>query len=85
VAPEIILNVNYTESIDMWSLGCLLYELMVGWPPFYHENPQETMRRIVSVEYDEKLITDEKLKSFIQNCLVGVGKYRLTIKEALSH
>ena len=33
-APEVILGVPYTEAIDMWSLGCVLAELFLGWPLF---------------------------------------------------
>lgn len=29
-APEIILGLNYTESIDIWSIGCIAYELYTG-------------------------------------------------------
>lgn len=36
VAPEIILKKKYDYYIDMWSIGCLAYELWVGRPPFYH-------------------------------------------------
>ena len=33
-APEIILGQPFDESIDMWSLGCVLAELYLGWPLF---------------------------------------------------
>ncbi|CAI8024167.1 Homeodomain-interacting protein kinase 2 [Geodia barretti] len=33
-APEVILSLPYTEAIDMWSLGCVLAELYLGWPLF---------------------------------------------------
>lgn len=33
-APEVILGVAYDEAIDMWSLGCVLAELFLGWPLF---------------------------------------------------
>merc|ERR1711991_1241505 len=35
LAPEIIERKYYTKAIDWWSLGILLYELVVGYPPFY--------------------------------------------------
>ena len=33
-APEVIMGLPYTESIDMWSLACVLAELFLGWPLF---------------------------------------------------
>ena len=33
-APEIILGIKYTPAIDMWSFGCMLYELCIGKPLF---------------------------------------------------
>lgn len=33
-APEVILGIAYDEAIDMWSLGCVLAELFLGWPLF---------------------------------------------------
>ena len=33
-APEVILGAAYDEAIDMWSLGCVLAELFLGWPLF---------------------------------------------------
>lgn len=31
-APEIILGLQFCEAIDMWSLGCVIAELFLGWP-----------------------------------------------------
>jgi len=31
-APEIILGLPFCEAIDMWSLGCVIEELFLGWP-----------------------------------------------------
>ena len=40
-APEIMMGIRYTPAIDMWSLGCILYELYVGFPIFAGEDEKE--------------------------------------------
>lgn len=37
-SPEIILNIPYTTAIDMWSFGCVVVELFVGYPLFPGED-----------------------------------------------
>ena len=34
IAPEILLKQPYERFVDIWSLGCLVYELLVGESPF---------------------------------------------------
>lgn len=45
-APEVILGIPYSNSIDMWSLGCIAYELMVGEPLFPGSNNADQIARI---------------------------------------
>ena len=48
-SPEIILQLSYGVSIDMWSLGCMLVELYTGEPLFAGENELDMMQRIVTI------------------------------------
>ena len=48
-APEVMLGIPYTYSIDMWSLGCILAELYIGYPIFPGENESEQFLRIAEV------------------------------------
>jgi len=38
LAPEIVKNEGHNHSADWWSIGILIYEMIVGFPPFYHKN-----------------------------------------------
>lgn len=38
LAPEIILNRGHSKSVDYWTFGCLIFEMMVGRPPFRNKN-----------------------------------------------
>lgn len=40
-APEIILGLPYSIAIDMWSFGCIMAEMYMGYPIFPGENEQE--------------------------------------------
>lgn len=40
----------YDNAVDLWTLGVLTYEFLVGSPPFEAENPHETYDRILRVD-----------------------------------
>ena len=42
IAPEIFSGKGYTFSCDWWSLGAIMFECMIGWPPFCAEEATET-------------------------------------------
>ena len=47
LAPELLLGHGYTKTVDWWTLGVLLYEMLTGLPPFYDENTNEMYRKIL--------------------------------------
>ena len=47
MAPEVICGKGYSYSVDWWSLGVLMYEMLVGYVPFEGENKKETMHKVM--------------------------------------
>jgi serine/threonine protein kinase len=53
IAPEVLAAQNgssgysYTCAVDWWSLGVIMYECLVGYTPFYADNPVTTCRKIL--------------------------------------
>jgi serine/threonine protein kinase len=47
MAPEIVLRTGHGPKVDIWSLGCVIIELMTGLPPFYR--PNQTLDEIVRI------------------------------------
>jgi len=45
-APEILLGLPYCEAIDMWSLGCVIAELFLGWPLYPGSSEYDQIRYI---------------------------------------
>ena len=49
-APEIILGLPYDYSIDMWSFGCIVVELLIGRPYFQADSEAELLKKIIQVK-----------------------------------
>jgi len=47
IAPEIFMQQGYGQECDWWSLGAIMFECLVGFPPFCSENHLDTYRKIV--------------------------------------
>lgn len=46
-APEIILGLPFCEAIDMWSLGCVVAELFLGWPLYPGSSEYDQIRLVL--------------------------------------
>ncbi|GMH16533.1 hypothetical protein Nepgr_018374 [Nepenthes gracilis] len=47
IAPEVLQKQGYGVECDWWSLGAIMYEMLIGYPPFYSDDPITTCRKIV--------------------------------------
>ena len=46
IAPEVFGNEGYTETVDWWSLGTILFEMLMGYPPFYGKDQAATCKKV---------------------------------------
>ncbi|XP_028164457.1 serine/threonine-protein kinase polo isoform X1 [Ostrinia furnacalis] len=51
IAPEILTKKGHSFEVDIWSLGCIMYTLLVGKPPFETSTLKDTYKRIKQCEY----------------------------------
>eukprot|EP01017_Pseudomicrothorax_dubius_P026307 TRINITY_DN2923_c0_g1_i2.p1 TRINITY_DN2923_c0_g1~~TRINITY_DN2923_c0_g1_i2.p1 ORF type:complete len:358 (-),score=52.97 TRINITY_DN2923_c0_g1_i2:178-1251(-) len=88
-APEIFLGGEYTEAVDMWSAGVVLYTMLGGCQPFASEFAKELVDQIVAGEYsfpdDPWRYISNEAKSLIKACLQKNPEERVVPLEALKH
>ena len=89
VAPEILNNDPYDQSCDMWSVGVILYVLLVGFPPFMEEQQEKMFDRIKRGDWsfepkDDWSHVSDEAKDLISKLLVVNIDDRITAKQALS-
>ncbi|XP_065342060.1 serine/threonine-protein kinase LATS1 isoform X2 [Cloeon dipterum] len=57
IAPEVLLRQGYTQLCDWWSVGVILYEMLVGQPPFLANTPEQTQYKVI--HWKETLLIPE--------------------------
>ena len=81
LAPEIILQRGHDKSADLWSWGVMLYEMIVGFTPFWNDDMDQhaLMKAIVKGEFDFPTgnFMSENSKSLIRAMLTVNVKHRL--------
>lgn len=81
LAPEIILSRGYDKCVDNWSFGVLLYEMILGYSPFYTPNMDQMtlFKSIVRVNYSfpQRCKASQQAKDLISRILVLSPSKRL--------
>jgi len=85
MAPELVQELPYNHTVDLWSLGVIIYELFVGTPPFYTNSIYTLIHLIVKdpVKFPENM--SPEFKSFLQGLLNKTPSERLSWPELLTH
>lgn len=88
-APEIVKDERYSKSVDMWAMGCVLYTLLCGFPPFYDESIQVLTEKVARGQYtflspwwDD---ISKSAQDLISHLLTVDPEKRYSIKEFLEH
>ncbi|KAH0541639.1 hypothetical protein FGG08_003870 [Glutinoglossum americanum] len=73
MAPEILRYEKYDAKADLWSVGTVLYEMMVGRPPFRASNHVELLRKIErgedKIKFAEETVLSDEMKKLIRGLL----------------
>jgi serum/glucocorticoid-regulated kinase 2 len=77
LAPEIILKLGYGKAVDWWTLGSIIYEMLVGLPPFYTNDRQQLFDKIKFASPAYPTFLSPKAKSLLESLLKKTADKRL--------
>ncbi|KAJ1472076.1 kinase-like domain-containing protein, partial [Baffinella frigidus] len=61
LAPEILLGIEHGSGVDWWALGVILFEFLVGLPPFTGDTPEKVFEHILAAPIPWHLAVDAEL------------------------
>jgi len=75
IAPEVLLNKGHGKPVDWWTLGILVFEMLVGYPPFVDEDPMGIYQKILSGKIVFPKFFDKNAKVLVKKLLTAdLGK-----------
>ncbi len=87
MAPEIALRQPYGSSVDLWSIGCLIFAMFIGRAPFQGKTARDTLENVVRGVYDNLSI--EEISPEAENAVVGLldpdPMSRMRLKDLQEH
>jgi len=88
IAPEVFERKGYGRECDWWSVGVIMFECVVGYPPFFSEDPLSTCRKIVNwrttLEFPDDVDLTKECRDLIKNMICDAPN-RLTYDQLRDH
>lgn len=85
MAPELIDEQPYDYTADLWSLGCIIYEMLMGTPPFSTNSILHLIRLITHEQIQWPTFHSDNCISFLKGLLQKKPAKRITWEEILNH
>ncbi|KNE65256.1 AGC/PDK1 protein kinase [Allomyces macrogynus ATCC 38327] len=85
VSPELLQDRPAGAASDVWAIGCILYQMLVGRPPFKGSNDYQTFQKILKREFTVPDRVDPDARDLIDKMLVLDPNARITLADAKQH
>lgn len=85
VSPELLTHKTASKASDIWAFGCIIFQLLVGRPPFKAGSEYLTFQKIVNLEYEFPAGFPPAARDLVERCLVLDPTRRLTIEHIKNH
>ena len=78
LAPEVLEGNGYGKAVDWWSFGTLMFEMLVGIPPFYNQDVQQMYQKIMTDKLKIPSSISPNARDLLEKLLVRDPNTRLT-------
>jgi serine/threonine protein kinase len=85
LAPEVVMQMPYSYGVDIWELGILTYEMLLGSTPFFDENKARMFSGIVGMDPKFPPQLDSRVSDFIAKLLTKNATERPTFEQMKGH
>ncbi|XP_058794840.1 serine/threonine-protein kinase PLK4 [Phymastichus coffea] len=85
ISPEVATRSSHGLEADVWGLGCMLYTLLVGKPPFDTDGVKSTLTRVVMADYVMPAHLSDNAKDLIDRLLKKNPKDRIKLRDIIKH
>ncbi|XP_064114868.1 serine/threonine-protein kinase PLK1-like isoform X1 [Macrobrachium nipponense] len=85
IAPEVLNKLGHSYEADIWAMGCIMYALLVGQPPFETDTLKETYSRITTNKYVIPPLISEAARHLIRRFLHPDPNARPRLDQVLNH
>jgi len=85
ISPEVVSHLSHGLPADLWSVGCMLYTLLVGRPPFDTDAVQSTLNKVVHSDYTMPTHLSYEARDLIDNLLRKNPHERISLEQVLRH
>ncbi|XP_046735607.1 aurora kinase C-like [Diprion similis] len=83
--PEMVLGATHDHTVDLWGVGVLCYECLVGKPPFLATTYKDTYHKIKGADYRCPSYLSDGARNLISQLLVVNPEHRLSLTDILNH
>uniref|UniRef100_A0A1B0AVZ3 polo kinase n=1 Tax=Glossina palpalis gambiensis TaxID=67801 RepID=A0A1B0AVZ3_9MUSC len=83
IAPEILTKKGHSYEVDIWSIGCVMYTLLVGQPPFETKTLRDTYSKIKKCDYRVPSYLRKSAADMVVSMLQSNPSHRPTIDQLL--
>lgn len=85
ISPEVASRKMHGLPADVWGLGCMLYTLLVGSPPFHTQHIKTTLNKVINADYKIPAELSIQAQDLLQKLLCKDPSRRITLKGIMEH